>query len=176
MPLTSYSLNSFFHKGSEYAIKIDMRALVLNLLKIVNVPHHPRKRSKRLWMSQGSILHIQNLNPGPEAKPAKNRKFLHVARKSAIGPRIMQRLILYAQNCSKLSRDPLKPCLLKISTTCCMYTSLSKCMETKSTLTLNQTTMYRSYTCLVGTNLLLTISAKLWENLRMPAKIMHAGS
>ena len=125
MPLNLYSLISSFCKGSEYEIKTDMRSLVLNLLKIVNCATSSRKRSKRLWMSQGSIVHAHNLNPGPEAKLAKNRKFLHVTQKSVIEPIIMQVLILYAQNYSKLSRDPLKPCLLKNSNTCCMYTSLS---------------------------------------------------
>jgi len=64
-------------------------------------------------MSQGSILHAQNQNTRLGAKPAKNRKFLHIAQKSVNGPRIMQGLILYAYNYSKLSRDTLKPCLLK---------------------------------------------------------------
>jgi hypothetical protein len=120
MPLTLYSLNSFFHKGFEYAIKIDMRALLLNLLKIVNCAKSSQKRSKRLLISQGSTICARNLNPGPGAQTTKNRKFLHVARKSAIGPRIMQGISLYAQNCSKLSRDPLKPCLIKCSNACCM--------------------------------------------------------
>jgi hypothetical protein len=177
MPLTLYSLISSFRKGSEYAIRTDMRALVLNLLKIVNCATSSRKRSKRLWMSQGSILHAQNLNPGPGAKLAKNRKFLHVAQKSVIGPRIMQGLILYAQNCSKLSRDPLKPCLLKNSNTCCMYTSLSKMHGNQ----VNSNSEPNNHVPIIylppmGTNLLLNTSAKLWENLRMPAKIMHAGS
>jgi hypothetical protein len=61
-----------------------------------------------------------NLNLGPRAYPTKNRKFLHVARKSVIGHRIMQGPILYAQNCSKLSSGPLKPRLLKSRDTCCM--------------------------------------------------------
>jgi hypothetical protein len=138
-----------FRKGSEYAIITDMRALMLNLLKIVNWATLSRKRSKRLWMSQGSIMRSHNLNLGPREKLAKNRKFLHVAQKSVIRSRIMQRLILYAQNCPKLSRDPLKSCLLKNSNTRCVYISLSKCMETKSTLTLNHATMYRSCTCLM---------------------------
>jgi hypothetical protein len=120
MSMILYSLDSIFRKESESAIRIDMRALVLNLLKIEICAKSSRKRSKRLRMSQGSIICAQNLNLGPGAQTAKNRKFLHVARKSAIGPRIMQGPSLYAQNCSKLSRDPLKPCLLKSSNTCCM--------------------------------------------------------
>jgi hypothetical protein len=32
------------------------------------------------------------------------------------------------------------------------------------------------YLPLMGTNLLLNTSAKLWENLRMPTKIVHVGS
>jgi hypothetical protein len=90
MPLNLYPLILSFREGSEYAIKTDMRALVLNLLKIVNSATSSRERSKRLWMSQGSILHSQNLNLGPGAKLAKNRNFLHAIRKSVIGPRIMQ--------------------------------------------------------------------------------------
>jgi hypothetical protein len=109
-----------FPKDSKSTIRIDMRALVLNLLKIEICDKSSRKRSKRLRMSQGSILRAQNLNLGPGAQPAKNRKFLHVTRKSVIGPRIMQGPSLYAQNCSKLSSDPLKPCLLKSRDTCCM--------------------------------------------------------
>jgi len=106
MPLNLYSLISSFCKGSKYVIRTDMRALVLDLLKIVNCVTSSQKRSKRLWMSQGSIFHTKHLNPGPRAKPAKNRKFLHVAQKSVIGPRIMQGLILYAQNCSKIVKRP----------------------------------------------------------------------
>jgi hypothetical protein len=93
MPLTLYSLISSFRKGSEYVIKIDMRAPVLNLLNIVNCATLSRKRSKRLWMSQGSILHAQNLNLGPGAKPAKNRKFLHVAQENVIGPIVCSKLL-----------------------------------------------------------------------------------
>jgi hypothetical protein len=118
MPLTLYSLISSSCKGSKYAIRTDMRALVLDLLKIEIWVTSSRKRSKDLWMPQGSILRSQNLNLGPESQPAKNRKFLHVARKNVIGPRILQGLILYALNCPKLSGDPLKPCLLKSSNTC----------------------------------------------------------
>jgi hypothetical protein len=57
---------------------------------------------------------------GLGAQTAKNIKFLRVAWKSAIVSRIMQGLSLYAQNYSKPSRDPLKPCLLKSSNACCM--------------------------------------------------------
>jgi hypothetical protein len=78
------------------------------------------ERSKRLRLSQGSIICAQNVNIGQGAQTAKNRKFLHVARKSVIGPRIMQGPSLYTHNCSKLSRDPLKPRLLKNSNTCCV--------------------------------------------------------
>jgi hypothetical protein len=85
-----------------------------------NIMHVTRKRSKRLRMSQGSILHTQNLNLRLGAQPAKNRKFLHVTRKSAIGLRIMQGPTLYAQNCSKLSTESLNHCLLKSRDTCCM--------------------------------------------------------
>jgi hypothetical protein len=35
-------------------------------------------------MTQGSILHTHNLNLRPEAQPANNRKFLHVAWKCVI--------------------------------------------------------------------------------------------
>jgi hypothetical protein len=111
-----YSLDSIFRKESETAIKTDMRALVLNLLKIEIYNKSSQKRSKRLQMSQESIICAQNLNLGPRAQTAKNRKFLHVARKNAIEPRIMQGTSLYAHNCSKLSRDPLQPCLLKVAT------------------------------------------------------------
>jgi hypothetical protein len=37
------------------------------------------KSSKGLWMPQGSIMHSENLNLGPESQPAKNSKFVHVA-------------------------------------------------------------------------------------------------
>jgi hypothetical protein len=162
MPLNLYPLILYFCEGSEYAIRTDMRALVLNLLKIVNSATSSRERSKRLWMSQGSILHAQNLNLGPGAKLAKNINFLHAIRKSVIGPRIMQWFILYAHNCSKLSRDPLKPCLLKISNTCCMYTSLSKMygnqVNSNSEPNNHVPIIYLSH---VGTNLLLNTNAKL---------------
>jgi hypothetical protein len=46
-------------------------------------------------MSQGSILHAQNLNLGLGAQIVKNRKFLHVTQKSAIRPRIMQGPSIY---------------------------------------------------------------------------------
>jgi hypothetical protein len=85
-----------FHKESESAIRIDMRALVLNLLKTKICDESSRKSSKRLIMSQGSIICAQNMNLGPEAQTAKNRKFSHVAWKNAIGPRIMQGPSLYA--------------------------------------------------------------------------------
>jgi hypothetical protein len=120
MSMILYSLDSIFRKESESAIRIDMRALVLNLLKIEICAKSTRRRSKRLRMSQGSIICTQNLNLGLGAQTAKNRKFLHVAWKSAIGPGIMQEPSLYAQNCSKLSKDPLKLCLLKSRDTCCM--------------------------------------------------------
>jgi hypothetical protein len=84
-----YLLDSIFRKESKSAIRIDMRALVLNLLKIENCAKSSRKRSKRLKMSQGSIICSQNLDPGPRAQTAKNRNLLHVAWKSAIKPRIM---------------------------------------------------------------------------------------
>jgi hypothetical protein len=48
-------------------------------------------------MFQGSIICGQNLNLGPGAQTAKNIKFLHVARKSVIRPRIMQGPSMYAQ-------------------------------------------------------------------------------
>jgi hypothetical protein len=148
MSMILYSLDSIFRKEFESAIKIDMRALVLNLLKIEIYAKSSRKRSKRLRMSQGSKICAQNLNLGLGAQTVKNRKFLHVARKSAIEPRIMQGPSLYAPNCSKFSRDPLKSCLLKSSTPAiCIHIS-QNAWETKSTLTLNQTTTYRSYTCL----------------------------
>jgi hypothetical protein len=102
MSLILYSLDLIFRKESESTIIIDMRALVLNLLKIEICAKSSRKKSKRLIMSQGSIMHAQNLNLGLGAQTAKNRKFLHVASKSAIVPRIMQGPSLYAQNCSKL--------------------------------------------------------------------------
>jgi hypothetical protein len=120
MSMILYSLNLIFRKKSESAIRIDMRALVLNLLKIEICAKSSRKRFKRLRMSQGSIICAQNLNLGHGAQTIKNRKFLHVIRKSAIGPRIKQEPSLCAHNCFKLSRDPLKTCLLKSSNTCCM--------------------------------------------------------
>jgi hypothetical protein len=85
MSMILYSLDSIFRKESESAIRIDMRALVLNLLKIEICAKSSRKRSKRLRMSQGSIICAQNLNLGPGAQTAKNRKFLHVARKVLSG-------------------------------------------------------------------------------------------
>jgi hypothetical protein len=120
MLMILYSLDLIFRKESNSTIRIDMRALVLNLLKIEICAKSSRKRPERLIMSQGSIIYAQNVNLGPGAQTAKNRNPLHVAQKSAIKPRIMQGLSLYAQNCSKLSRDPLKPWLLKSSNTCYM--------------------------------------------------------
>jgi hypothetical protein len=91
-----------FPKDSKSAIRIDMRALVLNLLKIEICDKSSRKRSKRLRMSQGSILHAQNLNLGPGAQPAKNRKFLHVTEKVSSG----------LESCKD------QPCMLKTAPNC----------------------------------------------------------
>jgi hypothetical protein len=117
--------------------------------------------TKGLWMPQGSILPFQNLNFGPGSKLAKNSKFLHVAWKSVIGLRILQGLILYAQNCPKLSGDPLKPCLLKNNNPC-MHTSLSlkiygNQVDCVSELSNHILIMYLPH---VWTNLLLNICAK----------------
>jgi hypothetical protein len=151
--------------------------MVLNLLKIVNCATSSWKRSKRFWMSQGPILHARNLNLGPRANLLKIESFLHVAQKSVIEPGIMQGLILYAQNCSKLSRNLLKPSLLRNSNTCCMYTSLSNLygnyVNSNSDPNNHVPIIYLSH---VGTDLLLNTSAKLWENLRVPTKIVHGGS
>jgi hypothetical protein len=49
------------------------------LAKNRNIMHVARKRSKRLRMSQGSILHTQNLYLRHGTQPTKNRKYLHVA-------------------------------------------------------------------------------------------------
>jgi hypothetical protein len=65
MSMILHSLDLIFRKESESAIRIYMQALVLNLLKIKNCAKSSRKRSKRLGMSQGSIICAQNLNPGP---------------------------------------------------------------------------------------------------------------
>jgi hypothetical protein len=119
MSMISYSSNSIFCKDAESVIGIDMRAPMLNLLKIEIYDKSFWKRSKRLIMSQGSISCDQNLNRGPGAQPAKTRKFLHVTQKSSIGLRIIQGPTQYAQNYSKLSSEPLKPCLLKSRNTCC---------------------------------------------------------
>jgi hypothetical protein len=99
-------------------------------------------------MSLGSIICAHNLNLGPGAHTTKNRKFLHVTQKSAIGPRIMQGPSLYAQNCSNLSRDPLKLWFLKVATPAVCRHLSQNAWETKLTLTMNQAIMYRSYTCL----------------------------
>jgi hypothetical protein len=101
-------IDSIFREDSKYAIRIDMRALVLHLLKIENADKSSRKRSKRLRMSQGSILYAQNPDLRPGAQPAKNRKYLHDPRKNAIGLSIMQGPTLYAQNC-QMSLQSLSP-------------------------------------------------------------------
>jgi hypothetical protein len=80
-----YSLDSIFHKESKSAIRIDMRALVLNLLKIEICEKSSWKGSKRFSMSQGSIMCAPNMNMGPGAQIAKKIKFLHVTRKSVLG-------------------------------------------------------------------------------------------
>jgi hypothetical protein len=120
MSMILYSLDSIFHKEHESTIKIDMQVMVLNLLKIEICVKSSQKRPKRLRMSQGSIICAQNLNLGSRAKTTKTIKLLQVAQKSVIGPRIMQGPSLYAQRRSTLSRDPLKPCLLKSRNTCYM--------------------------------------------------------
>jgi hypothetical protein len=117
MSMILYSLDSIFRKEFESTIRIGMQALVLNLLKIEICDKSSRKISKRLRMSHGSIICAHNLNLGHGALTAKNKKFLHVVQKSVIRPRIMQGPSMFAQNCSKLSRDPLKLCLLKSSNT-----------------------------------------------------------
>ena len=99
MSMVSYSSDSIFHEDSKYAIRIYMQDLVLHLLKIENADKSSQKKSKRLRMSQGSILHTQILDLSPGAQTTKNRKYLHDPRKSVIRLRIMQGLILYAQNC-----------------------------------------------------------------------------
>jgi len=119
MSMILYSSDSIFCKDSEYAIRYDMQALVLNLLRIEIGDKSSQKKYKRLRMSQGSILRAQNLNHTSHgAKIAKNGKFVHITQKKCIGPRIMQGPSLYAQNCSKLSSDPLKLRLLKSRDTC----------------------------------------------------------
>jgi hypothetical protein len=90
MSVISYSSDSIFHEDYKSAIRIDMRSLVLYLLKIEITDKSPRKRYKRLRMSQGSILHTQNPDLRPRVQPAKNRKLLHVVLKSAIRLKIMQ--------------------------------------------------------------------------------------
>ena len=58
-----------------------------------------------------------------------------------------------------------------------MYTSLSKMPgnQVNSNFEPNNHVSI-IYLPLMGTNLLLNTSAKLWENLRMSAKIVHVGS
>jgi hypothetical protein len=131
---------------------------VLDLLKIAIWATSSQKRSKKLWMSQGSILRSQNLNLEPRAKPAKNINLQQVARKSVIGPRILLGLILYAQNCLKLSRDPLKPCLLKFSNTCISLKMHGNQVIFDSEPSNHVLIMYLPH---VGTNLLLNISTEL---------------
>jgi hypothetical protein len=100
--MISYSSDSIFREDSKYAIKIDMRALVLHLLKIENVDKSSQKRSKRLELSQGSILYAQNLDLRPGAQPAKNRKYLHDPQKKC------HRAQYHARTntvCSKLSNE-----------------------------------------------------------------------
>jgi hypothetical protein len=99
MSMISYSSDSIFHEDSKYTIRIDMQAPVLHLLNIKNANKSSRKRSKRLKMSQGSILPSQNPDLRPGAQPTKNRKYLHDPRKNAIGLSIMQGPTLYAQKC-----------------------------------------------------------------------------
>jgi hypothetical protein len=99
MYLTLYSLDSVYRKDSKSAIRIDMQALVLNMLKREICAKSSQKRS---------ITHAQNLNREPGANPAKNRKFLNVTRKSAIGYRIMQGTSMYTQE-SKLLQTIKRP-------------------------------------------------------------------
>jgi hypothetical protein len=106
--MISYSSDSIFHEDSKYAILIDMRASMLYLLKIENVDKSPWKMSKRLRMSQGSILHAQNLDLRLRAQPSKNRKYVLDPRKNAIKLNIMQGPALYAQNC-QMSLQSLSP-------------------------------------------------------------------
>jgi hypothetical protein len=112
-----YSLDLTFYKESESAIKIGMQVMVFYLIIIEIYDKSFQKRFQRLRMYQGSIMCAQNLNMGPGSQTTKNRKLLHVTKKSVIGPRIIKEPSLYAQNYSKVSRDPLKLHLLKSSNT-----------------------------------------------------------
>jgi hypothetical protein len=119
MSMILYSLDSIFPRNpnpqSESTCEPGAQpAKNRNLCQII-----PEKVQKTRNVSRINNM-CSNLNLGPGAQTTKNRKFLHVTRKSVIRPRIMQVPSLYAQNCSKLSRDPLKPCLLKSSNTYCM--------------------------------------------------------
>jgi hypothetical protein len=106
--MISYSSVSIFHEDSKYVIKIDMQALILHLLKIQNANKSSQKRSKRLRMSQGSILYAHNPDLRPIAQPYKNRMYLHDPRKNYIGLSIMQEPTLYSKKC-QMSLPSLSP-------------------------------------------------------------------
>ena len=78
MSMNLYSLDSISRKEPESAIRIDMQALVLNLLKIEICAKSSRKRPKRLEMSRGSIICAQNLNLVLKIDTSKNRKASYV--------------------------------------------------------------------------------------------------
>jgi hypothetical protein len=117
MSMILYSLDLIFHKESmnpqsestsEHGAQPTKNR---NMCQII-----PEKAQKTQNVSRINNM-CSNMNLGSRAKTTKNIKFSHVAQKSVIGPRIMQGPSLYAHNGSKLSRDPLKPCLLKSSNT-----------------------------------------------------------
>jgi hypothetical protein len=70
-----------------------------------NTACHPGKRSKRLRMSQGSILHTQNLNLRPGAQLLKIESSCMSPEKMPSGSVIMQGPTLYAQYCQMSLRS-----------------------------------------------------------------------
>ena len=78
MSMILYSLNSIFRKESESEIKIDMWALVLNLLKLESCLNALDFILIDLIFLQGIRICDQNWHASPGAQPAKNRNLGHV--------------------------------------------------------------------------------------------------
>jgi hypothetical protein len=78
MSMILYSLNSIFRKESESKIRIDMRALVLNLLKIESCLNALDFILIDLVFLQGIRICDQNRHASPGAQPAKNSNLGHI--------------------------------------------------------------------------------------------------
>jgi len=145
MSMISYSSNSIFCEDSKYAIRIDMQALVLHLLKIENANKSSWKRSNKLKMSQGSILYAQNYDLRLGAQPAKNRKYLHDPRKKCHRAQNHARTNIV---CSKLSCESPVTVSQKVTHLLKIAISLQSMWNCASSVSEAKTTTHQSRTCL----------------------------